>query len=97
MLKIYPANINELKKEKKRTYLRDMVNFDNSEIYVLFDSSNTINLSNKISDNVSKNTKYFRILDKTPFYILKIESDIYLIKRNKIKEIKKYIYKKRTN
>lgn len=97
MLKIYPANINELKKEKKRTYLSDMVNFDNSEIYVLFDSSNTINLSNKISDNVSKNTKYFRILDKTPFYILKIESDIYLIKRNKIKEIKKYIYKKKIN
>lgn len=97
MLKIYPANINELKKEKKRTFLNDIVNFDDSEIYVLFDSSNTINLSNKISDNVSKSTKYFRILDKTPFYILKIENDIYLIKRNKIKEVKKYIYKNKIN
>ena len=40
MLKIYPNNINELKKQKKRTYLRDMVNFDNSEIvlkvYLIF-------------------------------------------------------------
>ena len=97
MLKIYPNNINELKKQKKRTYLRDMVNFDNSEIYVLFDSSNMINLSNKISDKLNKSTKYFKILDKTPFYILKIESDIYLIKRNKIKEVKKYIYKNKIN
>ena len=97
MLKIYPNNINELKKQKKRTYLRDMVNFDNSEIYVLFDSSNMINLSNKISDKLNKSTKYFKILDKTPFYILKIESDIYLIKRKKIKKIKKYIYKNKIN
>lgn len=92
MLKMNYTKRNELDKEK--IFSNDMVN---SEIYILFDSLNLFNLSKTLSNNISKNTKYFKILDKTPFYILKIENEIYLIRKEKIKEVKKYLYKNKVN
>tara|TARA_B100000073_G_scaffold347139_1_gene360512 strand:- start:199 stop:1134 length:936 start_codon:yes stop_codon:yes gene_type:complete len=97
MFKIYPENIKELKKEKYDYPSSNKKSFKNNETFIIFDDSNMINLSNIISNNISQNTKYFKILDKKPFYILKIENEVYLIKKDKIKEVKKYIYKNKIN
>lgn len=97
MFKIYPENIKELKKEKYNYPSSNKKSFENNETFIIFDDSNMINLSNIISNNISQNTKYFKILDKKPFYILKIKNEVYLIKKDKIKEVKKYIYKNKIN
>lgn len=97
MFKIYPENIKELKKEKYDYPSSNKKSFENNETFIIFDDSNMINLSNIISNNISQNTKYFKILDKKPFYILKIKNEVYLIKKDKIKEVKKYIYKNKIN
>ena len=87
------SNYKELKKQFKEK-IETNYNQNYNVSYLLYDNrSNVVNLSSKISNNLSKNVKFFKILDKSSFYILKIENEIYLIKKEKIKEVKKYIYK----
>lgn len=96
MLKIYPQAVNEYKKIKKND-IYDIKTSNKFEVYLLINESNYINLLEKMSEKINNNTKCYKILDKSPFYILKIDNNIYLVKEERIKEVKKYLYKKKEN